>query len=91
MSEMKRKPIPPMRGRGMPVAKGAIKKGTFSRLIKTLFKYYKAQMIIVLVCMLNSVKNHKDSRGCNSDDHKSCENNADDSHPKLACEFIRHF
>ena len=29
------------RGRGMAVPKGAIKKGTFSRLIKYVFKYYK--------------------------------------------------
>ena len=40
-----------MRGRGMPVAKGTIKKGTFSRLLKTLFKYYKWQTIVVLVCI----------------------------------------
>ncbi len=51
MSEMKKKPNPPMRGRGMPVPKGSIKKGTFSRLIKTLFKYYKWQTLVVLVCL----------------------------------------
>ena len=52
MAEMKKKPIPPMRGRGMPVPKGAIKKGTLSRLLKTVFKYYKWQTIVVLVCIL---------------------------------------
>ena len=51
MAEMKKKPIPPMRGRGMPVAKGSIKKGTLPRLLKTLFKYYKWQTIVVLVCI----------------------------------------
>ncbi len=45
-------PKGPMRGRGMPVPKGSIKKGTFGRLIKTLFKYYKWQMIAVLFCIL---------------------------------------
>lgn len=45
----------PMRGgRGMPVPKGAIKKDTFPRLMKMLFKYYKGQIILVLVCMLLS-------------------------------------
>lgn len=48
-------PKGPMRGRGMPVPKGSIKKGTFSRLIKTMFKYYKWQTIVVLICIfLNS-------------------------------------
>ena len=51
MAEMKKKPIPPMRGRGMPVPKGSIKKGTLPRLLKTLFKYYKWQTIVVLVCI----------------------------------------
>ena len=45
-------PKGPMRGRGMPVPKGSIKKGTFSRLIKTLFKYYKWQTIVVLICII---------------------------------------
>ncbi len=56
------KPMPakmprgPMRGRGMPVPKGAIKKGTLSRLFKTVLKYYKWQLLIVLVCIfLNSL------------------------------------
>ena len=45
-----------MRGRGMPVPKGAIKKGTLGRLLKTAFKYYKAQLIIVFICIaLSSV------------------------------------
>ncbi len=47
------RPIRPMRGgRGMPVPKGAIKKGTLPRLLKTLFKYYKWQVIVVLACIL---------------------------------------
>ena len=36
-------PKGPMRGRGMPVPKGAIKKGTLSRLLKTLMKHYTGQ------------------------------------------------
>ena len=42
-------PKGPMRGRGMPVPKGAIKKGTLGRLIKTIFKYYKTRAIIALI------------------------------------------
>ena len=42
----------PMRGRGMPVPKGAIKKGTLSRLFKAVLKYYKWQLMFVLVCIL---------------------------------------
>ncbi|MBQ8322638.1 MAG: ABC transporter ATP-binding protein [Clostridia bacterium] len=38
----------------MPVPKGSIKKGTFSRLLKTVFKYYKWQLIVVLACILFS-------------------------------------
>ena len=50
MAEMKKKPIPPMHGkRGMPMPKGSIKKGTLPRLLKLLMKYYKWQMILVLV------------------------------------------
>ena len=53
MAEVKSKPMPPMRGRrGMPVPKGAIKKGTLGRLFKTLFKYYKWRMIAVIFCIL---------------------------------------
>ncbi len=44
-------PKGPMRGRGMPVPKGSIKKGTMSRLLKTVFKYYKWQLLAVLVCI----------------------------------------
>ena len=56
MSEQKsyaQKPraIKPMLGRGMPVPKDAIKKGTLSRLIKTVFKYYKWQIIVAFVCI----------------------------------------
>ena len=49
--EQKPRAIRPMRGRGMPVPKGAIKKGTLPRLIKTVFKYYKWQMIVAFVCI----------------------------------------
>ncbi len=42
-------PKGPMRGRGMPVPKGAIKKGTLGRLVKTVFKYYKFRTIIALL------------------------------------------
>ena len=60
MAEQKQQPkmpmMPkgPMRGRGMPVPKGAIKKGTLSRVLKTVFKYYKWQLIVVLICILIS-------------------------------------
>lgn len=40
--------------RGMPVPKGSIKKGTMKRLLKYVFKYYKAQLIVVFVCLLLS-------------------------------------
>ena len=51
-SESKPRPVRPMRGgRGMPVPKGAIKKGTLPRLIKTVFKNYKWQLLIVVVCI----------------------------------------
>ena len=43
-----------MRGRGMPTPKGAIKKGTFGRLMKMLFKYYRAHMIAVFCCLIFS-------------------------------------
>ena len=45
-----------MRGRGMPVPKGAIKKGTLKRLLSTAFKYYKGRLILALFFILfNSV------------------------------------
>ena len=47
-------PKGPMRGRGMPVPKGAIKKGTLKRLLKTVFKYYKWQLVAVIICILLS-------------------------------------
>ncbi len=47
-------PKGPMRGRGMPVPKGSIKKGTLGRLLKTVFKHYKWQLVAVLVCILFS-------------------------------------
>ena len=50
--EQKPRAMRPMRGRGMPVPKGAIKKGTFGRLIKTVFKYYKWKLVFVVVCIL---------------------------------------
>ncbi|MBQ7368243.1 MAG: ABC transporter ATP-binding protein [Clostridia bacterium] len=47
------RPIRPMRGgRGMPVPKGAIKKGTMSRLIKTVLAHYKWQLLVVFVCII---------------------------------------
>ena len=46
-------PKGPMR-HGMPTPKGSIKKGTFGRLMKMLFKYYKWQMILVFVCLVFS-------------------------------------
>ena len=51
-SPVMKMPKGPMRGRGMPVPKGAIKKGTLSRLLKLVFKYYKPQLIFVLICIL---------------------------------------
>ena len=38
----------------MPVPKGMIKKGTFGRLLKTLFKYYKWRLILVFACIVIS-------------------------------------
>ena len=52
--EQKPRAMKPMRGRSMPVPKGMIKKGTLGRLLKTAFKYYKWQLIVVLVCILIS-------------------------------------
>lgn len=52
--EQKPRAIRPMRGRGMPVPKGSIKKGTLKRLIKTVLKYYKWQLFVVLACILFS-------------------------------------
>ena len=52
-SQNRPRPIRPMRGgRGMPVPKGAIKKGTLPRLLKTVLKYYKWQLVIALFCIL---------------------------------------
>ncbi len=52
--EQKPRAMKPMRGRAMPVPKGMIKKGTLGRLLKMAFKYYKWQLIVVLVCILVS-------------------------------------
>ena len=53
--EQKPRAIRPMRGgRGMPVPKGAIKKGTFKRLFKMIAKYYKWQLVAVVACILLS-------------------------------------
>ncbi len=49
------RPMPPMRGggRGMPkMPKGAIKKGTFKRLLKMLFGQYKWRLTLVLACIV---------------------------------------
>ncbi len=58
-TQSKPRAIRPMRGgRGMPVPKGAIKKGTLPRLIKTVFQYYKWQLIVALICIvINSTGN----------------------------------
>ncbi len=50
--EQKPRAMKPMRGRGMPVPKGAIKKGTLSRLLKLVWKHYRWQMIVVFICIL---------------------------------------
>ena len=52
MAEARRKPMPPMRGRGMPVPKGAIKKGTMGRLLKLMLQYYKWRIFVVAACIL---------------------------------------
>lgn len=49
--------MPGMKGgmkRGMTPPKGAVKKGTFPRLIKYIFKYYKWQLLLVAVCLILS-------------------------------------
>lgn len=51
-TESRPRPVRPMRGRGMPVPKGAIKKGTLPRLLKTLVKYYKWWLLVVVVCIV---------------------------------------
>ena len=46
-------------GRGMGMPAGAVKKGTMSRLIKYVFKYYKGSLIAVFICiLLSSVGGH---------------------------------
>ncbi|MBQ8291597.1 MAG: ABC transporter ATP-binding protein [Clostridia bacterium] len=50
--EQKPRAIKPMRGRGMPVPKGAIKKGTLGRLLKTVMKYYKWHMLVIFLCII---------------------------------------
>ena len=52
--EQKPRAVKPMRGRGMPVPKGAIKKGTLKRLLKTVFHYYKWRLLAVLLCIIVS-------------------------------------
>ncbi len=47
-------PKGPMRGRGMPVPKGMIKKGTLKRLLGTAIKYYKWRLIAVFICIMFS-------------------------------------
>ncbi|MBE7084873.1 MAG: ABC transporter ATP-binding protein [Clostridiales bacterium] len=47
-------PKGPMRGRGMPVPKGMIKKGTLKRVLQTAFKYYKWRLILVFACIIIS-------------------------------------
>ncbi len=50
--EQKPRAMRSMRGRGMPVPKGAIKKGTLSRLLKTVFKHYKWKLIFIFLCII---------------------------------------
>ena len=50
--EQKPRAMKPMRGRGMPVPKGAIKKGTLKRLLKMVFQHYKIQLILVFICII---------------------------------------
>ena len=51
--EERARPIPTMRGgRGMPVPKNAIKKGTFPRLLKMLVKNFKWRLVIALICIV---------------------------------------
>ncbi|MBQ4270097.1 MAG: ABC transporter ATP-binding protein, partial [Clostridia bacterium] len=45
-------PKGPMRGRGMPVPKGSIKKGTLGRLLKFVFKHYKWRMLFIFLCII---------------------------------------
>ena len=52
MAQDSQKKVPPMRKRGMPVPKGAIKKGTLKRLLKTEFKYYKWRLILAIFFIL---------------------------------------
>ena len=47
-------PKGPMHGRGMRPPKGAIKKGTFGRLMKMLLKYYKWRLLLVAFCLVFS-------------------------------------
>ncbi len=56
MAQMKQPMMPKggMRGRGMPIPKGAIKKGTAKRLLHYVFHFNKARMITVFVCLLLS-------------------------------------
>ena len=44
----------PGRGRGMPVPKGVIKKGTMKRLLKYVFSYYKWHLTVVFICLIVS-------------------------------------
>ena len=52
MAQDSQKKVPPMRKRGMHVPKGAIKKGTLKRLLKTEFKYYKWRLILAIFFIL---------------------------------------
>ena len=49
---MAERKMPMRRPIGMPKVK--IPKGTFKRLMKYLFKYYKFQLILVMICLLGS-------------------------------------
>ena len=56
-TQTQRKPVipkGPMRGRGMPIPKGMIKKGTLGRLLKILMQHYKWRVIAVAICIIFS-------------------------------------
>ena len=49
---MAEKRLPMRRGMGMPKVK--VPKGTFKRVMKYVFKYYKVQLFLVILCLITS-------------------------------------
>ena len=47
---MSEKRLPMRRGVGMP--KVNVPKGTFKRVMKYIFKYYKVQLLLVVLCLI---------------------------------------